>query len=60
MMSVADKKVSGKGVQSRLENQGALSALWWHDMLVEDSVLLEPIVTAVLEDAKQVEHTVFF
>ena len=60
MMNVADKKVSGKSVQSQLENQSALSALWWHDMLVEDSVLLEPIVTAVLEDAKQVKHTVFF
>ena len=60
MMNVADKKVSGKGVQTQLENQNAPSALWWHDTLLEDNVLLEPIVTAVLEDAKQVEHTVFF
>ena len=59
-MKMADKKVSGKGVQSQLENQNAPSALWWHDTLLEDNVLLEPIVTAVLEDAKQVEYTAFF
>ena len=59
MMKMADKKVSGKAVQSQLENRNAPSALWWHATLLEHGVLLEPIVTAVLEDAKQVDHTVF-